>query len=98
MSLPSVLRFERPPAEAALFFPEHSFSSRSDDLLVRGPMGVVLLSIITLLVDVALKNNLIQFNISKIQTLNCVFNGKNQISREQELLSHYDRYTLFTCD
>lgn len=52
--LPSALRFDKPPAEAALFFPEHSFNSRSEDLLVRGPMGVVLLNIITLLVDVAL--------------------------------------------
>lgn len=64
MNLPSVLRFDKPPAEAALFFPEHSFSSRSDDLLVRGPIGVVLLSIITLLVDVALRNNSISFNIN----------------------------------
>lgn len=55
MNLPSVLRFDRPPAEAALFFPEHSFNSRSDDLLVKRPIGVVLLNIITLLVDVALK-------------------------------------------
>jgi hypothetical protein len=57
-----VLRFDKPPAEAALFFPEHSFSSRSDDLLVRGPIGVVLLNIITLLVEVALKTNNIIIN------------------------------------
>lgn len=69
-NLPSVLRFDKPPAEAALFFPEHSFNSRSDDLLVKMPIGVVLLNIITLLVDVALK---ITVGLNKIYD---IFNGQ----------------------
>lgn len=54
------MRFDRPPAEAALFFTELSFSTRSDDLqLVRGPIGV---KFDTLLVDVDLQLNSQQNN------------------------------------